>query len=65
MQPTQCISCKHYLGVHKCEAFGGYTGDDIPSEIFTGQHDHSEPYEGDNGIRYEVSDEWKAIEDES
>ena len=26
----------------------------IPEPIWTGEHDHTEPYEGDNGIQFEA-----------
>ena len=52
MQSVQCLTCVHYLGVHKCKAF-----DDIPDEILQGLFDHTEPYEDDNGIRYEPIDD--------
>jgi hypothetical protein len=26
----------------------------IPVEIITGEHDHTEPFPGDNGIRFEA-----------
>lgn len=47
---TQCMECRHYWGAHQCDA---YTEGEIPDEIFTGQHDHTEPFEGDGGIRFE------------
>lgn len=49
MQSDQCLECKHYEGMHVCKAYP----EKIPMEIFTGQHDHTEPYEGDNGIQFE------------
>lgn len=45
---SQCVECRHYLEDHRCSAF-----EHIPVEIFLGEHDHREPYEGDNGIRFE------------
>ena len=50
----QCINCKHYLGALDCAAFPVR----IPSDILTGQFDHTEPYPNaenpkDNGIRFE------------
>lgn len=49
MESTQCLECKHYQGFHACRAFPG----GIPEAIFTGQHDHRQPFDGDNGIRFE------------
>jgi len=43
-----CKKCKNYLDGARCEAFSR-----IPDEIMTGEHDHTEPYEGDGGIRFE------------
>lgn len=50
MLNMQCSICKHYIAGEylKCEAF-----DEIPFEILSGAHDHSNPYTGDNGIRFE------------
>jgi len=45
----QCQLCKHYRGAKICAAFPV----DIPEEIFLGQHDHREPFPGDNGILFE------------
>ena len=49
----QCITCKHYWGVGKCDAYE----EQIPDAILTGEHDHIEPYEGDNGIQFEPVDD--------
>ena len=49
MQSMQCIKCKHYKDEYKCDAYIKK----IPLEIFTGEHDHTKPYKGDNGIRFE------------
>lgn len=49
MDSMQCISCKHYKGLHRCEAYS----EGIPIQIFTGEHDHTNPFEGDNGVRFE------------
>lgn len=58
MISDQCISCKHYRGVFTCDAFPK----GIPDEISEGSFDHKEPHEGDQGIRYETDDLWKAKE---
>ncbi len=49
MQSRQCIDCKHYTGQLQCDAFP----DSIPKAILTGEHDHTKPYPGDNGITFE------------
>lgn len=49
MISMQCTDCKNYTGVLTCDA---YT-DRIPQVIIEGIHDHTEPFKGDNGIRFE------------
>lgn len=49
MKSLQCNKCKNYLGAASCLAFF----DGIPSEIMNGKFDHTKPYKGDNGIRFE------------
>ena len=54
MQPIiSCLYCEYYIGkteaVFKCKVFPR----GIPSEILTGEHDHTKPYDGDNGIQFE------------
>ena len=46
-----CTFCKHndVEEDHKCEAFPK----GIPMEIWMGENDHKEPYEGDHGIQFE------------
>jgi hypothetical protein len=46
-----CIYCihKHLTARHTCDAFPN----GIPDEIWRGENDHSEPYPGDLGIRFE------------
>ena len=51
----KCFQCKYFTGEAEgtwgyiCEAFP--TG--IPDDIFSGEVEHTEPYEGDNGIQFE------------
>lgn len=44
-----CDNCKHYLSELRCLAFP----DGIPDDILSGEFDHTQPHEGDNGIQYE------------
>jgi len=46
--PSQCLACGRFWGLTKCDA---YTTE-IPEQIATNEHDHTKPYEGDNGIRF-------------
>ncbi len=53
----QCIWCRHFnrgrgRGVYTCSAFP----EGIPDPIIDGKFDHSLPYQGDNGIRFEKMD---------
>lgn len=45
----QCLKCRHIDFGKGCDAFP----DGIPYDILSGQVDHSKPYPGDNGIRFE------------
>ena len=47
---TQCLLCDHMsrIGGLVCRAFPGR----IPTEIVENRADHSEPFEGDDGIRF-------------
>ncbi len=51
---TQCYDCYHFTGDNKCEAFPG----GIPRPIHTGEHDHTEEFKGDNGIRFKSLEEF-------
>lgn len=53
MNSAQCLFCKHYFGLMKCEAYP----DGIPEKIMTGLHDHTKPYPGDKGIRFKPIDD--------
>jgi hypothetical protein len=58
MYKPQCAGCRHFdLTSHppyRCAAF-----DAIPEEILFNDHDHTKPYPGDRGIRFELLDELK------
>jgi hypothetical protein len=56
MLSGQCFLCSHFHGSRKmtCDAFQN----GIPKEMFTGEHDHREPWPNaddpqDNGVRFE------------
>ena len=45
-----CMYCKHkHVDGATCEAFPN----GIPDEILMMENDHTEPFEGDNGIQFE------------
>jgi hypothetical protein len=56
-----CLQCKHFdragfgRGEPRCDAFPTV----IPAEIQFADHDHREPFPGDQGIRFEPTDEPK------
>lgn len=50
---AQCLFCAHFqMAESACAAFP----DGIPSEVFTGMHDHRRPYPGDNGVGFKSMD---------
>lgn len=56
-ESTQCPVCVHYQGELKCAAFPN----GIPQSIITGRRDHSKPYPGDNGIRFQPVPEEEGV----
>lgn len=53
----QCLECKNYNSLDSenltCIAYPN----GIPDNISTGEHDHKEPFEGDNGVQFEPIEE--------
>ena len=52
MISVQCLLCKHYTGILTCVAYP----EKIPVAILQGEHDHTKPFPGDNGIQFEKKD---------
>lgn len=49
-QMSQCVFCRHKSTRGAvCTAFPS----GIPGEILRNEHDHRQPFDGDNGIRFE------------
>lgn len=46
----QCVTCRHWTANLQCEAFPEL----IPEDIRSGEFDHTNPHDGDGGIRYEL-----------
>ena len=44
-----CGDCVHLQTNRTCKAFPN----GIPEKILIGEHDHTKPFKGDNGIRFE------------
>lgn len=44
----QCTYCARYRGVEGCPAFPA----GIPDAIAFNEHDHTQPYAGDDGVRF-------------
>ena len=53
MRFPSCFFCSHFIRDFKCKAYP----DGIPEEILSGEHDHKNPYKGDNGIQFEPIEE--------
>ena len=47
---SQCLICAYRLNGLTCAAFP----DGIPQIILTNDFDHTEPFDGDNGIRFKM-----------
>jgi hypothetical protein len=45
----QCATCKRLRDGLSCESFPA----GIPEPILSGKHDHTEPFPGDHGLRYQ------------
>lgn len=55
VQFSQCLDCKNYIekteeGIFVCRAYP----EGIPDRLFWNKVYHTEPVEGDGGIRYEA-----------
>jgi hypothetical protein len=47
---SQCVWCRHRSeGGKSCRAYPG----GIPDAITANRHDHRDPFDGDNGVRFE------------
>ena len=49
----KCRECIFYISNKKCSVYSN----GIPEKIWDGEHDHTEPYEGDGGIQFEPIEE--------
>mgnify|MGYP005851485489 CR=1 FL=1 len=50
--PRQCFACRHFHKGIRCAALPN----GIPTAILEMEHDHRQPYPGDNGIRWEPAE---------
>ena len=51
LKVSQCTFCAHRSpDATKCKAFPS----GIPVKLLFNEHDHTLPYEGDNGVRYQA-----------
>lgn len=46
-----CTFCKHAQDFRCCAAF-----DEIPLAIWSGENDHTRPFPGDGGVRFEPNE---------
>ncbi|NUQ01399.1 MAG: hypothetical protein HUU35_16270 [Armatimonadetes bacterium] len=51
---AQCICCRHFRGWARGDGLCAAFPSGIPDEIMDLDHDHRQPYPGDQGIRFEV-----------
>lgn len=54
---VSCSRCSRLEKSDTCLAFP----DGIPEPILTGEHDHTTPYPGDNGVQFEPVEQTKRI----
>lgn len=48
---SQCATCEHIIEGLTCKAFPK----GIPAAIWRGEHDHTTPFDGDHGVRYQLA----------
>jgi len=49
----RCFSCRHYQGPEPSGGFKCAAFERIPQEILDNEVDHTKPFKGDRGVRYE------------
>ena len=66
IQDPQCHDCRHLYPIDgKCRGFfcSAYpSGEGVPMDILTNDHDHTTPYPGDNGITFEPKEREDGLE---